>query len=89
MLKLFSKQKKAREITNKLNRWKKTWFRNRPLERDLLTTIFLTASNFVFVISVLFWPREMDSDWKVDCSDDENYGLTYSSTVSDRKFSVT
>ncbi|EFX63770.1 hypothetical protein DAPPUDRAFT_306276 [Daphnia pulex] len=22
----------------------------------------------------------MDSDWKVDCSDDENYGLTYSST---------
>nr|SVE94036.1 EOG090X0M0J [Scapholeberis mucronata] len=22
----------------------------------------------------------MDSDWKVDCSDDENYGLTYSTT---------
>nr|SVE92808.1 EOG090X0M0J [Megafenestra aurita] len=22
----------------------------------------------------------MDSDWKVDCSDDENYGLSYSST---------
>jgi hypothetical protein len=29
----------------------------------------------------------MDSDWKVDCSDDENYGLTYSSMVSDRNIS--
>lgn len=30
---------------------------------------------------VLFCFYSMDSDWKVDCSDDENYGLNFSATV--------